>query len=354
MSRSFRVGLFVLATLAVLVAGILIIGGKQFFLRSTYRIQTHFQDVVGLQEGADVRVGGVHVGTVKSIILPTKPSGQVTVVMDMERNTRGVVNRGSTAAIQSEGLLGDKYIQVSFGQEGAAELQNGDTIQSQPPIQIAELIRKANEILGNADSAVRNLDSISSDFQSVASKIDSGKGTVGALINDRGIYQKADAGVNAFRDDMEALKHNFLLRGFFKQRGYEDESELTKHAISAMPAGTPLKQFSYDAAKVFGKHNQDARLKDTKSLNEAGHYLESSRFGQAVVAVSTGSTGDTGQDRKLAEARAAVVREYLAEHFSLDDTRLKTLAIGKTAEESGDGKVQIAVFPAAQQGRGTR
>lgn len=354
MSRSFRVGVFIMATLAILLTGIFIIGSKQFFLHSTYRIETHFQNVVGLQEGADVRVGGIHVGTIKSIILPTKPTGQVTVVMEMQRNTRGVVNRGSTASIQSEGLLGDKYVEVSFGQEGAGQLRNGDTIQSQPPIQIAELIGKASEILGNADSAVRNLDAISSDFQSVASKINSGKGTVGALVNDRSMYQKANAAVSNFQDDTEALKHSFLLRGFFRQRGYEDESELTKDAIAAMPVGTPLKQFSYDASKIFGKHNQDARLKDSKPLNEAGHFLESNSFGLAVVAVSTGRTGDTDQDRKVAEARAAMVREYLAGHFHFDDTRLKTLAVGKSAEEGDQGKVEIAAFPPAQAGRGTR
>ena len=354
MSRSFRVGVFVLATLAILVAGIFLIGAKQFRFHSTYSIRTHFQDVVGLQEGADVRVGGIHVGTVKSIILPTRPTGQVTVVMGMERKTRGVVNRGSTAAIQSEGLLGDKYVEVSFGEEGAAELRNGDTIQSRPPIEIADLIRKAEDILGNADSAVHNLDAISGDFASVASKINSGKGTVGALINDRSMYQKASAGVSNFQDDMEALKHNFLLRGFFRQRGYEDDSELAKHAISAMPAGTPLKQFTYDAAKIFGKRNQDAKLKDSKPLDEAGRFLESNPFGVAVVAVSTGPTGDTGQDHKLAEARAAVVREYLADHFHFDDTRLKTLAVGKSAEAGGEGKVEVAAFAAPQGGRGTR
>ena len=154
---------------------------------------------------------------------------------------------------------------------------------------------------------------------------------MGALINDRSMYQKANAGVSDFQDDIEALNHNFLLRGFFKQRGYEDESELTKHAISAMPAGTALKQFSYEASKIFGKHNQDAKLKDTKPLNEAGHFLESNPFGVAVVAVSTGPTGDTDEDRKVAEGRAAVVREYLTDHFHFDDTRLKTLAVGKSA-----------------------
>lgn len=353
MSRSFRVGVFILATLAVLLAGILIIGGKQFFLRSTYRIQTHFQDVVGLQVGADVRVGGVHVGTVKSIILPAKPSGQVTVVMDMESGTRGVVNRGSAASIQSEGLLGDKYVDVSFGQEGAGPLRSGDTIRSEPPVHIAELIRKADNILGTADNAVRNLNAMSGDFASIASKVNSGKGTVGALINDRSMYRRASAGLSDFQDDMEALKHNFLLRGFFKQRGYENQSELDRYAISAMPSGPVLKQFSYEANQIFGK-NEDARLKDTKPLRNAGNFLQRNSFATAVVAVSTGPFGEAEQDHKLAEARAVVVHEYLADHFHFDDSRLKTLAIGKTPEKGDKGKIEIDIFPAAQPGRGTR
>jgi hypothetical protein len=45
------------------------------------------------------------------------------------------------------------------------------------------------------------------------------------------IYREASAGAAAFQDDMEALKHNFLLRGLFKKRGYEDSDELAKHAV---------------------------------------------------------------------------------------------------------------------------
>ena len=62
---------------------------------------------------------------------------------------------------------------------------------------------------------------------------------MGALINDKTVYREASAGATAFPDDMEALKHNFLLRGFFKKRGYEDSEELTKHAIAQLPAEPP-------------------------------------------------------------------------------------------------------------------
>jgi len=342
MTRTFRLGLFVVATLAILVVGVFLIGNQQSRFRSTYRVRTQFANVGGLEQGADVRVGGVHEGTVRRIDLPNQPNGQITVQFDLETRTRGAVNRASVASIKSEGLLGDKYIEVSFGQPGAGKLNNGDTIPGEPPLDFSDLVKKANQILGTTDAAVENLQGTTRDLQSVTAKINQGKGTVGELINDPAIYQRANAGVAAFQEDMEALKHNFLLRGFFKNRGYEDETDLAKHRIARLPDERPLGEYVYDPAKIFDK-TDSAKIKNAKMLNEAGHFLETNPFGLAVVEVSTGATGDTEKSRMLAEARAMVVREYLANHFKFDDTRLKTLPLGKNAQETA--KVEIVAYP---------
>ena len=73
MSRVARLGAFIVITLAIFVAGVFIIGGKQYLFSSTYKLKAQFDNVVGLDVGADVRVGGVHSGTVSSIVLPRKP-----------------------------------------------------------------------------------------------------------------------------------------------------------------------------------------------------------------------------------------------------------------------------------------
>ena len=70
MSRAARLGIFIILTLSVLAAGIFIIGSKRYLFTSTYRLKTQFATVVGLDPGADVRVGGVHSGTVRGIELP--------------------------------------------------------------------------------------------------------------------------------------------------------------------------------------------------------------------------------------------------------------------------------------------
>src|SRR5271163_3901268 len=104
MSQTFRLGLFIVAALAVLVVGVFLIGSRESLFQSTYRLKAEFQNVAGLAEGADVRVGGVHQGTTKQIRLPNGPDGKVTVVMDLAKDTRNVLKKDSVASIKSEGL----------------------------------------------------------------------------------------------------------------------------------------------------------------------------------------------------------------------------------------------------------
>ena len=53
---------------------------------------------------------------------------------------------------------------------------------------------------------------------------------------------------------------------------------------------------------------------------------------------------DSERDRVLTEARTTVVRNYLVENFQLDDTRMRTLGMGKTEQLGENGKVQIIVY----------
>jgi hypothetical protein len=146
---------------------------------------------------------------------------------------------------------------------------------------------------------------------------------------------------------MEAMKHNFFLRGYFKSRGYEDSAELAKNEIERLPQGTPTKQFTYSAKQLFDKQDS-AKLKNQKSLNAGGEFLANNQFGFAVIVASAGMEGDTQKDLVLTEARAMVVREYLVENFGFDDSQLKTLGMGKQTDANSDagwGAVQIFIYP---------
>jgi phospholipid/cholesterol/gamma-HCH transport system substrate-binding protein len=365
MSRAARLGAFIVVTLAILVAGIFIIGSKQYLFSSTYQVKAQFDNVVGLDAGADVRVGGVHSGTVSSIVLPHKPGEKVTVVMDLGKSTHEIIKQDSVATIETEGLLGNQYLAISFGSSGKADVRNGDTIASEPPLEMSDLLQKTSGLLDSSQQAIRNATRATANLDSISAKIDSGRGTVGALVNDKQLYNnleqttttlhstmlQAQTGVTDFQENMEALKHNFFLRGYFKNRGYEDAAELAQNEIERLPQGTTMKEFTYSAKQLFDKQDS-AKLKNQKSLNAGGEFLANKQFGFAVIVASTGMAGDTQKDLVLTEARAMVVREYLVENFGFDDSQLKTLGMGKQKDANSDagwGTMQILIYPAGTE-----
>src|SRR5260370_4087329 len=238
MSRAFRLGLFVVATLLILAAGVFLIGEKRFLFRRTYRLEAEFQNVAGLNNGADVRVGGIHLGTVKYISLPNGPSGKLTVVMDMANSTKNIIRQNSVATIKTEGLLGDKYIEISFGSENAPEIEGGDTIKGQTPVDFSDAALTA--------------------------------------------MNQTNTAPTAFTEDADALQQNFLLRDCFKQRGYEDPSELRKNKSSQLPSQPANNQFVYDAKDSFDK-SDNPKLKHEKAFHDARKFLLQNKFRLAVV-----------------------------------------------------------------------
>ncbi|MGA9793747.1 MAG: MlaD family protein [Terriglobales bacterium] len=365
MSRAVRLGAFIVTTLAILVVGVFIIGGKQYLFSSTYQLKAQFDNVVGLDAGGDVRVGGVHSGTVRNIVLPHKPGEKVTVIMDLGKSTHEIIKQDSVATIETEGLLGNQFLAISFGSGGSGEVRDGDSIASQPPLEMSNLFQKTSAILDTSQQAIQNATRATANLDSISAKIDRGQGTAGALVNDKQLYTnleqttaamrdtmvQAQAGVTDFQENMEAMKHNFFLRGYFKSRGYEDSAELAKNEIERLPQGTPTKQFTYSAKQLFDKQDS-AKLRNQKSLTAGGEFLANNQFGFAVVVVSAGMEGDTQKDLVLTEARAMVVREYLVEKFGFDDSQLRTLGMGKQADTNADvgwGTVQIFIYAAGTE-----
>jgi len=360
MSRLARLGIFIVGALALLAGGVFLIGSREYLFRPTYQLKTQFDNVAGLAAGADVQVGGVHSGTVRSIDLPHKPGDKVTVVMDLDSTTHEIIKRDSVASIETEGLLGNQYMAISFGSPGQGEVKNGDTIHSLAPLIMSDMLKKASGILDSSQQAVVNATVATEHLKSISAKIDNGQGTVGELINDKQLYAnleqttsglnttvtQAQAGVTDFKENMEALKHNFLLSGYFKKRGYDDTADLGANEISALPQGTPSKEFTFSAKQLFDSRDS-AKLKNQKSLNPGGEFLAKNDFGVAVIQVSAGSAGDSKKDTVLTQARAMVIRDYLVQHFGFDDSQLKTMGVGKQIGSGGDpdGSIQILIFP---------
>jgi phospholipid/cholesterol/gamma-HCH transport system substrate-binding protein len=343
MSKELRLGLFIVAALAVFVLGVFWIGNRQFRFTATYGLNAEFQNAAGLAEGASVRVGGVHQGTVRHIVLPQRPDQKVRIEMDLRDATRRVIRKDSIAAIRTEGLVGDQYIEVSFGSTRSPSVAGGDTIGTEPPLELANMLKKASTILDSAQGAMNSVDKAVENLQEVSAKLNHGTGTMGALLNDRTVYNQVKETTANLQQDTEALKHNFLLRGFFKKRGFENEAELQRNATQDLPNVPPTNRFTFPAVKLFDKPDS-AKIKNAKSLDAAGHYLEQNTQDYVVIASYADQKGDSDKQQKLTEARSAMVRDYLVQHFKLDDTRTKTFGAGKSADTPDGGEVDVLAY----------
>jgi outer membrane protein OmpA-like peptidoglycan-associated protein len=272
----------------------------------------------------------------------------VVVTLSLDAATARLVKTDSLAAIETEGLLGNKFIAVSFGSPGAPEVRDGATLASAPLLDVSDLLRKTNDIMDTTASTMKHLEATSADLAAMTGRVSRGEGSLGALLHERALYDSltatavhAQAGAAAFNEDMQALKSNIFFRGYFKDRGYQDASELAKWEIAELPAAAPAKTFSFTAQALFAKPDA-AQLKGRKALNEVGAYLEKTPFTLVVIQAFSGGKGDKDANLLLTQAQAMVVRTYLADRFDLDDAKVKTKGMGEAT--GGVHRVEISVY----------
>lgn len=173
--RSVIVGIFVFLAIVILVAGIFTLAGQQKRFISTLEVRAVFDDVAGLKKGNNVWFSGVKIGTIQEIRL--FGDSQVEVVMNIEERAQEYIRKDAVARISSESFIGNKNIVIDGGSQNAAQIQTGDRLQAQNPLNtddLMETLQKNN----------KNLVDITNDFKELSGKIVQGEGTIGAILTD--------------------------------------------------------------------------------------------------------------------------------------------------------------------------
>src|SRR5262249_32656859 len=149
-----RVGLFVLVGLLVLAAGIFYVTGAGAF-GPKYRLRTELPEVSGLSTGAPVRIDGVEVGNVEKITIVPRVAGKmpdknksIEVVMRVSRDYQRDILTDSTASLVTEGLLGNRYVNITRGFSGT-QVQNDGEIPGAPEKAIKEVVERSADVLAN-------------------------------------------------------------------------------------------------------------------------------------------------------------------------------------------------------------
>jgi phospholipid/cholesterol/gamma-HCH transport system substrate-binding protein len=148
-----RVGLFVVAALAVGTLIVFTIGSRKNVFGSKQPYRATFATVGGLRPGSQLSMAGVDIGTVGEVEL--RPDGRIHVRLDVHDAYVPLVRNDTVASIGAKGLLGDKLVELTVGR--GTTLPPGGQLRTEEPLDVARLTARAGAILTQAEEVVGNL-----------------------------------------------------------------------------------------------------------------------------------------------------------------------------------------------------
>jgi phospholipid/cholesterol/gamma-HCH transport system substrate-binding protein len=327
--NNIKLGAFVLSGLVLLIFAFFIIGRNSNIFGNDFKLKVRFSNLNGLTEGNNVLFSGLQAGTVKEIELINDSTIEVT--MQINSKVKSFINKNAVAAVGTEGLMGNKVVNISPVKGVSQRVIEGDVLQAKNIANMDEIIEKLSQTNNNVasisevlkgtvlridssailklindesigislKSSLKNIYKMTSNanemtigLNRLVNDIRKGKGTAGLLLTDTlmagtlkdAIVQIRAAGINAntmtrqmntmvnglnhdltngkgpvntllkdslmarnisltvenlqkgtdgFNQNMEALKHNFLFRGYFRKlerQKKEQQAELLKAA----------------------------------------------------------------------------------------------------------------------------
>ncbi len=188
--KAVMVGLFVAIGIIIFLVGIFTLGGQQKAFVKTVSITAVFDDVGGLREGNNVWFSGVKIGTVKKIGFFN--TSQVKVTLHIEHKAQPYIRKDAKAKIGSDGFIGNKIIVIYGGSPDSPAIQGHENLAIEASV-------NTEDMLVTLQKNNNNLLAITSDFKAVSEKLAAGQGSLGALLNERELYNELAAVVANLR-----------------------------------------------------------------------------------------------------------------------------------------------------------
>ena len=260
--KSILTGVFVLAGIAILLAGVFIIGGKDKTFKKSVVINAVFADVNGLAKGSNVWYSGVKIGIVKKVSFVDKG---VLVSFSIEEEVEQKIRKDTKVKLSTDGLIGNKIVVLFGGTASSPEVENGNTLLVENGI-------GTEEIMATLQGNNQNLLAITNDLRVVSKALAEGKGTIGKLLTDPSLsnsLQATMATLNKAGSNAQVLTAN--LSNFSKKlnnEGYflNDIATDTTIMASLKRTANQLNEMSQTAtAAVQNLNATTAKLNSNKS-----------------------------------------------------------------------------------------
>jgi phospholipid/cholesterol/gamma-HCH transport system substrate-binding protein len=317
-NKNVKLGTLVIAALLLMISTLYIIGRNENIFGSHFGLTVRFRNADGLIAGDNVRFAGLQAGTVQRVHVLDDTT--IEAVMLIDDDMKPYIHSNALASIGTEGLIGNKVINITPVTEQAPLVKGGDRLQAQPTVSTGAMLQTLDKaaanivtiteglkttvdhinnsnalwtVLGdrrlaldirtsldNIRQASSNASAMTAQLRQLAEDINNGKGSAGRLLKDTAFASSLSAavarigaagdqlsragdrigdlagnanavvtdsalsanlaaslenirkGTAAFNENMEAMKHNFLFRGYFKKQEKEAQKQANQKVVA--------------------------------------------------------------------------------------------------------------------------
>lgn len=461
-TKKLIVGIFVGGCLLLFGVGLFLIGNSNQLFTKSFHVYAEFKKITGIQNGGKVRVAGMDAGTVTRIDVPSRPEGKFRIYFKIIEKLHPIVRQDSVVTIQTDGLLGNKYLQIDAGSSQVAQAKENAMIQGREPFdwgdlmddikgvvtkvstilegvkeevlatlsEVKKTVSTANLLIKQArphvNSIMASADKIGSNLNLIIDGIQAGRGTVGALIKDEEVYasikrsvtqtevavehvrdatasvkkvvakaeesdivpevQRAvknlqhitsqvkdavdkfhsasgDGGVGEnlqrtladareamsdLSDDTEALKHNFLFRGFFRRRGFFDLGSLGVSDYQSPKFAKGFKQHRlwFESKDLFKKDAAGLEVltvEGKERLDEAMTAILKFPRNGPLILEGFATAGTASQQYLTSRRRAVLAQAYVISRFRLRPAYVGIVSLGSQPQKENPSQAKEGV-----------
>ncbi|SKC83553.1 MlaD family protein [Ohtaekwangia koreensis] len=266
-----KVGLFVVAGIIFLVFTLYMIGKNRNLLGTTFIIKAIVSNVNGLVPGNNVRFKGIDVGTVKSVSVENDTAIVVTMLID--EKLKSFIKKNAIASIGTDGLMGNKLININSQPGHAEPVHEGDIIFSRKAVETDEMLRTLN-------TTNDNIARISTNLYEITEKLNRSE-SLWTLLSDTVITQ-----------DLRLAVHDFRIAG-------KSTASFTRNAngiVEKFQSGDGLINRLFMDTTLAGQLNsslqqiQDASVKTSEMMKDLRHVVEDMKEGEGTAGLILSDT----------------------------------------------------------------
>lgn len=203
-STEAKVGLFTVLGIVLFAACVIFLGRLELFQPPQMKIHGEFQSVTGLKTGNQIKYSGVAVGRVTDMEVTSKG---VTLTMEIAEDTE--IPDDSEFALANDGILGDKFIQVTPGRS-TKYLKDGDTVYGDGQSEIDKTMKQATQLMAEANKTLESINNVIGDDQTQTSLRNALRTTEVIANNTASLTGQMNAMVADNQDNLQAITSNMV------------------------------------------------------------------------------------------------------------------------------------------------